>query len=136
MQITDFLSKHQKKLIQFLKFLFFGAFGYCFSISLLIGFKEFLQIHYLIAWLLAWVLTNFFTFFFNNKYTFKSVDETNLWLKLLKYYVVNLSSFLITLVLMYILVELFKIYYLTATIGISLVLLGYNFMIHRIWSFK
>lgn len=136
MQITDFLSKHQKKLIQFIKFSFFGTFGYCFSVFLLVGFKEFLQVHYLIAWLLAWVITNLITFFFNNKYTFKSIDNTDLWSKLLKYYIVNLSSFFITLVLMYILVELFKIYYLTATIGISLILLGYNFIIHRIWSFK
>lgn len=136
MQVTNFVSKHKKKLIQFIKFLFFGAFGYFFSVFLLVGFKEFLKIHYLIAWLLAWLFTNLITFFFNNRYTFQSVERTDIWLKLLKYYIVNFSSFLITLILMYIAVELLKIYYLTATIGISLILLGYNFLIHRSWSFK
>lgn len=136
MQINNFLSKHQRKLRQFIKFLFFGAFGYCFSVFLLFGLKEFLKVHYLLAWFLAWIFTNLITFFFNNKYTFKSIERSGIWSKLLKYYTVNLSSFLITLVLMYILVELFKIYYLTATIGISLVLLSYNFIIHKSWSFK
>jgi putative flippase GtrA len=134
MRISDFILKHKNKLYQLIKFSFFGAFGYLFSVALIFCLKEFLQVHYLVAWFLAWIFTNLITFFFNNKYTFK--NNKKIIPTLIKYYTVNLSSFLITLALMYVSVELLKIYYLTATIGISLVLLGYNFIIHRNWSFK
>jgi putative flippase GtrA len=121
---------------QFLKFFLFGSASYLLSLFLVFILKEMFRLHYLTAWFLAWIISNLISFFFNNKYTFKNSVSQQTFVKLLKYYAVNLTSFIFTLVLMYFFVEILKIYYLTATIFISVILLGYNFILHRNWSFK
>jgi putative flippase GtrA len=128
--------KDKSRIKQFLKFLFFGSASYFLSLFLIFVLKEIFKFHYLAAWLLAWIISNLISFFFNNKYTFKDSVSQQTFLKLLKYYSVNLTSFIFTLVLMYFFVEILKVYYLTATIFISVMLLGYNFILHRNWSFK
>ena len=128
--------QNKRSIKQFLKFLLFGSISYFFSLFLVFLFKEIFKLHYLIAWLIAWTIANLISFFFNDKYTFKNSVNQKTFIKLIKYYSVNLTSFIFTLILMYIFVEILKIYYLTATIFISVLLLGYNFILHKIWSFK
>ncbi len=121
---------------QFLKFLLFGGASYFLSLFLVFLFKETFKLHYLGAWFLAWMISNLISFFFNNRYTFKDSVNQKAFVKLLKYYSVNLTSFIFTLILMYFFVEILKIYYLTATVFISIILLAYNFILHKTWSFK
>jgi putative flippase GtrA len=128
--------KGKSRIKQFLKFLLFGSASYLLSLFLVFILKEMFRLHYLTAWFLAWIISNLISFFFNNKYTFKDSVSQQTFVKLLKYYAVNLTSFIFTLVLMYFFVEILKVYYLTATIFISVILLGYNFILHRNWSFK
>jgi putative flippase GtrA len=128
--------KDKSRIKQFLKFFLFGSASYFLSLSLVFLLKEMLRFHYLTAWFIAWIISNLISFFFNNKYTFNDSSSQQTFVKLLKYYAVNLTSFLFTLALMYFFVEILKVYYLTATIFISVILLGYNFILHRNWSFK
>jgi putative flippase GtrA len=128
--------KGKSRITQFLKFFLFGSASYLLSLFLVFILKEMFRFHYLTAWFLAWIISNLISFFFNNKYTFNNSSGQQTFVKLLKYYAVNFTSFIFTLALMYFFVEILKVYYLTATIFISVILLGYNFILHRNWSFK
>ena len=53
-----------------------------------------------------------------------------------KYYSVMLSSYFLNLVIIYLLVDFVKIWYLYANILLIIVLTPYNYLLHRNWSFR
>ena len=118
----------------FLTFFLVGICGYLTSLSILVFLKEVCSFHYIIAWQIAWFLTNFLTFYFNKYYSFKS--KKPFWKELWRYYLVNSSNLLIAMISVYILVDGLKIWYVTASVIASFILMFYSYVLHRFWSFK
>jgi putative flippase GtrA len=118
----------------FLIFLCVGILGYLLSLGLLIFLKEILLFHHLIAWQIAWFSTNFVTFYLNKRYTFNS--KKSFWKEIWKYYLSNSVHLLIASLSFIILVDIFGMWYVTATIVISFILMFYSYFIHKLWSFK
>lgn len=120
---------------KFVKFFIIGSLGYFSTIAMIYLMTEKLGFHYIVSWQISWFLGNFLTFYFNKRYTFQSKNK-RFWFEIWRYYLVNSSSFFISLGSLYITVDIFKIPYILATVIISFALMFYNFILHKKWSFK
>lgn len=121
--------------IKFVRFVFIGAFCTSLNLVLLYLLTSVLGINYIISTLIALIVINMIGFYLNKYYTFKTKRE-KLLQELWKYYSVMFSSFLLNLFFMFILVQIFKIWYLYASLTITIGFIFYNFLMHKNWSFK
>lgn len=133
------INKYQQKLStkqrEVLKFLFVGAFCLLVNTGILYLLIEIAKIQYLIATIIGFFLSNLLGFFLNKYYTFQA-RKTSIWKELYKYYAVMTSSFLVNLALMAILVDVFKIWAIYASLIVAVILTTYNYLMHKKWSFK
>jgi putative flippase GtrA len=120
---------------QFRRFVFFGFICNALGLFSLYVLTDILKLYYVLSLLIALICVNFIGFYFNKYYTFKTSPKT-FFQELGRYYLVMSSGFIINLVSMYTLVEIFKLWYIMAAVIISIVLLFYNFVLHKYWSFK
>lgn len=117
-----------------LKFLSVG--GLCAGLSLIMMYllTSRAGINYLIATVITIVVTNFIGFALNKFYTFKTHQKL-FWREMWKYYSVMLSSYMINIMLMYLLVDFINIWYIYASMILIVLLTPYNYLLHRHWSF-
>jgi putative flippase GtrA len=126
------LLKHK-----FFKFLLIGGFCTLQNLVYLYFLTTILGINYLISTIFLMITVNSLGFYLNRKYTFAKKTQTTSFLKaLLKYHYVMLFSSITVLCLMYLLVEICKIWYLYANIIITICMTIFNFFIHNKWTFK
>ena len=127
----------QKKINETRIFRFILVGGLCtiLNIVFLYLLVTVLQIHYLFSFILVFVGGNFIGFYLNKYYTFRTKTR-NLWKELWKYYSIMLSSFGINLILMYIMVKYLNVWYIYATIIITIGCTVYNYFLHNNWSFR
>jgi putative flippase GtrA len=124
----SFFYKHK----QLLKYLSVGLVGVIVDFVLLYLFTEFLGLFYLISATLSYIFGITANFILNKKYTFKF--EQNKFRKNFKafssYFIVSISSMVITLLFMSLAVEFLNLDYMFAKIIISLLMLSYRYGIH------
>lgn len=118
----------------FLRFALVGGGCFLLNLGLLYGAKEKAHLHYLLASALSLLVVSGIGFFLNRRITFR-VEGTQVWKELGRYYLVNTGSFALNLLLITLLVEGFKIYYLLANILVGVALMAANFWFHKSWSF-
>ena len=121
--------------IKFIKFAFIGAFCTALNLVVLYLLTSVAKLNYIISTLIALIAINFIGFYLNKHYTFKT-DQKRFLQEIWKYYSVMLSSFILNLFFMFVLVQLFNVWYIYASLTISLGFLFYNFLTHKNWSFK
>jgi putative flippase GtrA len=130
LRIHNFVKSH------FFKFLLIGGFCTLQNIIWLYVLTTILGLHYLISTTILAIVVNSLGFYLNRRFAFKKRGKENFLYELWKYHTVMLSSFLIVLVSMYILVDIFHIWYLLANIIITICMVLYNFLMHKKWTFK
>ena len=124
---------------RFSKFVVIGAFCTLQNIVWLYILTTVLGLHYIVSTVILMLSVNSLGFYLNRKYTFKpdkKNDFKTIIPELLKYHFVMLSSFMIIILLMYILVEFFNVWYILANLIVSLGMTIYNYLAHKIWTFK
>lgn len=130
-------SKIPAKLLanQFLRFFLVG--GFCASLNILGLYilTSILHVHYLISILTQTVLVNAVGFYLNKRFTFKN-SKDGFWKGLIKYNSVMISSFLIVSILMYFLVDILHVWYLSAFIFVTIIMIIFNFVSHKKWTFS
>jgi putative flippase GtrA len=120
---------------QFLRFLFVG--GFCASLNILILYilTGILHFHYLVSVLVQTVAVNTIGFYLNKRFTFKKRKD-GFWKGLIKYNSVMISSFLIVSILMYFLVDVLHIWYLSSFVIVTISTIIFNFVFHKKWTFN
>lgn len=126
---------HKVKSSNFFKFCAIGAFCTFLNLIFLYELTTILKIHYIVATIILMFTVNTLGFYLNRRYTFKS-KKKRFWHELWKYHTVMLSSFFTVLALMYLLVDIFHIWYLYANLIITVGMTLFNFLMHKNWSFK
>jgi putative flippase GtrA len=136
-QLEDSVNSLYKLLFskQFKRFVIFGFFCNLLGISSLYIFTDIFNFHYILSLIISLIWVNFIGFYLNKYYTFQTSPKT-FFLELRKYYTVMSSAFVINLASLFILVDIFKIWYITAGLIVTIVLLFYNFTLHKYWSFR
>lgn len=120
---------------RFSKFIIFGAFCNILGTTSLYVFTDFLGLHYILSLIITLIYVNFIGFYLNKIYTFKT-PKKYFFRELWKYYSVMSSGFCLNVSSMYLLVDIFKIWYIYAAVIVSIGLLFFNFFMHKSWSFK
>lgn len=128
----DKLTSQQKEV---LRFLCVGILCLSFNTVILVITIKIAKLQYLIATVIGFFFSNLLGFFLNKYFTFRAL-KTNIWQEIYKYYSVMGSSFFVNLGLMAILVDIFKIDAIYASLIIAVIMTTYNYLLHKKWSFK
>ena len=119
----------------FFRYSIIGAFCAFQNIAILYFLKSILNLHYIFATMIQMIFVNTIGFYLNRRYTFKT-RINNFWHELWKYHSVMFYGFLMVLALMYLLVDIFNIWYLYAFIIVTVIMTLFNFIMHKNWTFK
>lgn len=124
-----------KKFEQFIKFAIVGCSNTIINLAVYY-FCIFLGIHYLLAYTLGFLISVCNAFFWNNKYVFVNKHETSIFKAFIKVFASYGFSFLLSVVLMSLLVEICNVSSLIAPILKMIVTIPLNFFLNKIWAFK
>lgn len=120
---------------KFLRFCLVGGFCALLNLFILYILTTILNWHYILSTIFLMFSVNVLGFYLNKRYTFKT-EKKRFWRELWKYQTVMFSSFITILLLMYLLVDVFRIWYIYANIIITVGTTSYNFLMHKNWSFR
>jgi putative flippase GtrA len=130
-RISGIYSKN-KTLIRFLGV---GTVCAAYNLAVLYYLTSIFRFYYLFSFILVFVTGNFLGFYLNKRYTFKTRKDL-FWKELLKYYSVMMSNFILGFVLMFVMVNILKIWYFYAMILLTIAGTVCNYWLHSKWSFK
>ena len=109
---------------------------FCFALGLgvLTGLHELAGVHYLVAYVASFVVTSTLGYLLNGRYTFRagSGDGSGL----LRYMLVNVSLLIINGVALRVLVEHYRVWYLSATLALAACNTPVSFLAHRVVSYR
>lgn len=124
-----------RNLAQFIKYLIVGGTVTAIDFILLYIFVEFFSIWYMLAAAFSFIIALTVSFFLNKLWTFKNIDK-KISLQIVKFVIINLIGLGINLIVLYILVEFFFLWYLSAKVFATAVAVIWNFLGMRNWAFK
>jgi len=132
--IIKFLNSHQV-LKQFIKFSLVGALNTIVDFVTYLFFTRVLFWYYLLAAFLAFSLAATSSFLFNRYWTFKLENKFTAT-EYAKFILVAAGGLLLTILFLYILVDIFFWYDLWAKLVIVVIVVNYNFWMQKFWTFK
>ena len=119
---------------QMLRYAIVGGAGAVIDLALLFILTEFFNFYYLLSTTLAFIFSALLNFYFNRRWTFKS--SGNAQRQLLIFSFVAISGVLINAGIMYVLVELFYVYYMLAKVASIAIVTIWNFMWNKYLTFR
>ncbi len=126
---------HFKKHRQFLSFSLVGGLCFLFSLALMLLFVEALNIPYLPATVLTWICANLLSFVANKQLTFRT--HRKFWKnEIIRYYLIMSANLGISVLLMFVMVDLLHLHYLLSSIFMAGLMLCINYLAHKNWSFR
>lgn len=120
---------------QLIKFSSVGFICLIVNLTIIWILTEKLNLEDITATIISFFIANLLGFFLNKYFTFK-VKNNNIFKEIYKYYTVISFSFIINIIFISVLVKLFQIWVIYATIIVSLFVYIYNYIMHKNWSFK
>lgn len=120
---------------QFIKFAIVGCSNTIISLAVYY-LCIFLGVNYLLAYTLGFLISVCNAFFWNNKYVFVNKQETSISKAFVKVFASYGFSFLLSIVLMSLLVEVCSVSSLIAPILKMAIVIPLNFVLNKIWAFK
>jgi dolichol-phosphate mannosyltransferase len=126
----------RKNIIQFFKFAIIGVINTLINLLCLYVFTEFFHIYYLISAVMAFLFAVTNSFILNKIWTFKEKISYNSKTKYIKFMIISIIALMINLLVLYILTDIFHIYYLISQIIAIVLSLWINFFGNKIWTFR
>lgn len=121
---------------QFVKFSLVGVINTSINLIVLYALTEYFHIYYIISAVFAFLAAVTNSFLLNKTWTFKENIAYKASLKYFKFIIISVTALLINLIVLYVLVEYFKIWYIYAQlIGIVSNLI-INFLGNKLWTFS
>lgn len=118
----------------FIKFLGIGAIATIIQYIIFIVLVEFSSLTIVLASALGYGISSIFNYLMNYHYTFSSDAKHKV--AALKFTLVALVGLSLNSLLMYLLVELFNMYYIISQIIVTGIILVVNFFAHKLWTFQ
>lgn len=134
-KVLKILLSYLKKFEQFIKFSIVGLSNTI--INLFVYYiLIFLRQHYLIAYTAGFLVSVCNAFYWNNKYVFKNKQENSILRAFMKVLASYGVTFLLSVIMMSIIVEILKIPSVIAPILKMIVTIPLNFILNKVWAFK
>lgn len=127
-----FFSKEFKP---FFKYAFVGIMGTFIDLAALYLLVEYARLEVIPASIVSFLLAVINNFILNKIWTFQN-KSTNYRKLFIKFLIVSVVGLLLTIACMYILVHVIKIWYMFAKIITSIIVLTWNFLGNKFWTFK
>jgi|SRR3989344_460625 len=89
------------------------------------------RIYYILSFIIAFIISLTVNFILNRVYTFRKFNPKKLSRQYFEFFLVSISAFLANLISLYILVELFHIFYLLSQLIISLIGLPMLYLVNK-----
>ncbi|MGO9378765.1 MAG: glycosyltransferase [Dissulfurispiraceae bacterium] len=124
-----------KKYAVFLKYAVVGCTGTAIDVGSLYLFVEFLHIHLLLATAMSFTLAVINNFALNKYWTFQ-YRSGNIRKQLIKFLIVSITGLVLTELSMALLVYNLKIWYMASKLITSGLVLMWNFLANKYWTFK
>lgn len=128
----------KKLIVQFIKFGIVGVSNTLISLAIYYILVYF-NCNYIVANTLGFIISVLNAYYWNNKYVFKSEEETGKKYKVKKLVKVYMSygvTFVLSTVLLYVMVDLMHISEYLAPIINLCVTVPINFVMNKLWAFK
>lgn len=123
------------KLGQFIKFGIVGCSNTLINLAVYY-LCLYLGINYIIAYTLGFLVSVCNAFYWNNKYVFKNKQEKSLVRAFIKVFASYGFSFVLSLVMMSLMVEILNISFVIAPVLKLVVTIPINFLLNKVWAFK
>lgn len=122
--------------IQFVKFCIVGVIGATFNYSIFFILYRFFNIYYIISSATGFILSIFLAFFLNKGFTFKIKENKKTKSMIIKYFLVNIFTILLVMVILRFFVEILKINIYIANFLIIGIASVSNFTGSKLFVFK
>lgn len=119
---------------QFIGFGIVGIFNTIISLGIYYSLI-YIGIHYILANSIGFFISVLNAFYWNNKFVFKKTQEGTVK-PLIKTFIVYGSTFILSTVLLYIMIEYVKISQIIAPIINLIITIPLNFVLNKFWAFK
>lgn len=120
---------------QFLKYCVVGGLNTFIDIGALYLFVEYLKIDVITASILSFIIAVTNSFLMNKSWTFKN-KSTNYRKQFIKFLIVSVIGLGLNTIFMFTLVNVLKIWYILSKVITSFVVLTWNFLVNRLWTFR
>jgi len=127
--------KYYRKYELFWKYCIGGGMSLLIDVGLLYVFTDFLHIHYLISATLSFIIAASYNYTFQKVLTFKNKDQ-NCLKQFMSFVAIALIGLGLNIILLKIQVEWFGIWYILAKIIAAAIVLIWNFLANKFFTFK
>jgi putative flippase GtrA len=132
--LTSMIPKDRQSLLQFLRYLSVGGCTAVIYFGLLVVLVQFLHLEHLLAVSICYVSAISFHFLANKAFTFRNRD-TDVLMEIVRYLCVALTNYIITIIVVYLVVDLGQQSpYVGAALGVA-VTLGLGYVMTKYWVF-
>lgn len=119
----------------FAKYTFVATIGLVFDMTMLYVLVEFVHIQVMVSTALAYIATTFLAFFLHKRFTFHD-HAKGVTRQITSFFVISGMNFVLTIILMYVFVDLLAIWYMLSKFVTATILLFFSYAMNRLWTFK
>ena len=132
---NHFIFKKYPITKEFIKFCLVGLTNLLIDISVYWFLTRWLNLYYLLAAVGSFVVAVTWSFFINQKWTFR-YQGNDLRLKYIKFFVANFISMILSLCLLYVLVDIIGLFDILSKFLVAVVVAFVNFGLNKFWTFR
>lgn len=129
-----FINRYES-LRQFTTYFFIGGLSAISDLILLLLFVEVSKLHYLVAASISFITISTIAFFAHKRFTFRFVGNSNK-LRYIVFLFTAGSGLLLSIFLLFFIVEVLNIWYLTAAIITKFIVFAWNFLLNKFVTFR
>lgn len=131
-----FIDETQNSFLQFFRYLFVGGIATIVDWSILF-FTAKIGIHYLIAAIIGFVFGLIVNFLMSKKFVFSGeIVRVNIWTEFFAYALIGLVGLGLTEIFMFLLTEIFLIYFMISKMISTVIVLVWNYLARKIILYK
>jgi putative flippase GtrA len=131
-----FKGKTNNNYLQLFRYTFVGGFAFLIDFGTLFLLTKYLNIHYLLSAFFAFILGIVTNYILSVKWVFYKRTIQKKWLEFLLFTLIGLTGLALNQLFLWVLTDIFLIYYLLSKLITSFILYFWNFLIRKILLFN
>ena len=129
--ISLFTGKTNNNYLQLFRYTFVGGFAFVIDFVTLYLLTEYLNFHYLTSAIIAFIFGIITNYIFSVKWVFNKRPIEKKWLEFLLFTLIGITGLALNQLFLWVLTDIFLIYYLLSKLITSFVLYFWNFLIRK-----
>ena len=121
---------------EFIKFAIIGILNTIIHLAILYSLTEYFHVYYLISSTIGFIFAVTNSFIFNTLWTFKKNIKERIYSRYTKFFIISTIAAIISVSLLYLITELFGIWYVLSQLIATTITLTINFMGNKFWTYR